>query len=154
MREKKYSSFKSKRLGDNSRSVKWSKGVRTVSTSRVKADKNGELFTVSSERSFNVGGILKAVAFVLLLAAVFAFLTGSSEKSFYSFLTMLQDIPEVFPIDNMINYFRLQDFSNLPGWLEFIAEIGTGFLSLLAFILKGIISSVTLIFYFLRWLFV
>lgn len=154
MRKKEYSSFKSNRLGDNSRSVKWSKGVRTVSTSRVKADKNGELFTVSSQRSFNFGGLLKAVAFVLLLAAVFAVLTGSSEKSFYSFLTMLQDIPEVFPIDNMINYFRLQDFSNLPGWLEFLAEIGTGFLSLLGFVIKGIVSSVTLIFYFLRWLFV
>lgn len=136
------------------RSVSWNKGRKTViDTKPYVSRKTGELYVRTTSRTTNYLGIFKLVIIILLVAGLMSFFTHSSQKTFYSFLVMLQDIPDVFPTDKMMEYFSLLDYSHLPAWLEFIFEVAASFLQLLTFILKGAISAIQFLFHCIRWLF-
>lgn len=154
MRKKEYSSISRRRQGDNTKSISWHKGKRTVKKSFTKIDKNGELYTIETQRSFNFFGLLKIIAILLLLSTLMNVFMGSHEKTFEGLLLMLQDVPEIFPLDNMVDYFTLTDYSKIPDWLGGLVDFFKSFLTLGAFILKGIFSVLALIFYFLKWLFI
>lgn len=137
------------------RSVNWNKGRKTVTeTKPYVSKKTGELYVRTTSRTTDYVGIFKLVVIILLIAGLMSFFTKSSEKTFYSFLVMLQDIPEIFPMEKMTEYFSLLDYSHLPGWLEFIFEVAASFLQLLTFVLKGALSAIQLLFHCVRWLFV
>lgn len=136
--------------------VSWSKGKRTVT--RTIANKDGSGYTEKIS-SFNVGGFFGIIACILLLAALFSVFVGNGEpKTFYSFLVMLRDVPEVLSADQIMNFFTLNSWiANLPDWLSW-AEGFFNFISsvitIFGFILKGMTDAAMFIFYFVRWLFI
>lgn len=139
------------------RTVTWNKGKRTVTNTKVVIDKNGEVFERTTSRGFNFGGLLKIVFIVLIVASLFSIFIGSSEKSFYSFLLMLRDVPDYIKVDGVIDFFKLVQYNiDLPNWLDFIEpllQILLSLCTLVMFVCKGILAALTYIFYFMKWLF-
>lgn len=105
-------------------------------------------------------GLLTFVFVVLLFIAVLAALMGEEHKTFFSFLNMLQSVPEVIPMDAIYDYFNF----NSAGWIENIPDglnWFAGFLSFLnslttflGFIIKGLIDTAVFVFYCVRWIFI
>ena len=148
-----------KPLGIKSKEVSWSRGRRMITRTKVYANKRtGEVFESSKTSTFNFGGLLSLLAICLLAASLFSYFTGASQKSFYSFLVMLQEVPEVIPLDKLLQFFSFDNFIlNLPSWAEFLSpvlEFLSSVCTLFAFIVKGAISAFSFLFYFVRWLFI
>lgn len=156
---KEYRRLNRSEVGNSRSTITWQGGKRTVSTVTQRVNKRtGELYLHTKEKSFDFVafsfGLFKIVVVILLLAGLMSFFTKSSEKTFYSFLLMLQNVPDIFPIDGLMEYFSLTDFSHLPDFLEGLFEFFQSFFMLFAFVIKGALSALTLIFYTIRWLFI
>lgn len=143
---------------DDRKSVSWVRGRRTVSTTKTKFNKRrGEYYAIENTSTFDFGGLLKIVAILLLAASLFSVFTGSSNKTFYSLLVMLQDMPDVLPYEKLISFFSLEGFiMSLPDWASFakpLLNIISSIWTVVGFLIKGIVATWQFVFAFANWLF-
>lgn len=103
-------------------------------------------------------GLLVFVFATLLFVSILGAITGTEQKTFSSFLLMLQDVPEFMPIENIQSYFSLGGFMpNLPDYLSFLRGLFSfidTIIMLFSFVLKGLIDVCLYAFYIVRWLYI
>lgn len=139
--------------------------MREVHTETVFRGEDGKLYkserlTRSTVRRSDLKnnqswGLLKIVAIVLLLAMFIGAVTGAEDKTFSSFLQMLQNVPTI----NTEGIFTLLDFNlgDWGEWFNFIRDFILMFLSLIEVLIwlgACLWNGATFGLYFLRWVFV
>lgn len=143
---------------DPKKTVTWNNGRRTVTKSYTTVDKWGEIHKHTTSHTTNVIGILKAVFLILLVGAFISVFVGAREKTFYSLLVMLQEVPEIIPAEGIQSFFNLVTFEiDFPSWLFFLEPVWnviSSLLVLLAFVVKGVSAALSYLIYFCKWLFI
>ena len=140
--------------------AKRSTRVVTTSTTNTKTfdKKTGEVIhrteSISHSKisNFSLAGL---IVFILIIVSVIGIMSGrGDQRTFYSFLEMLSNVPVVeFGFNtNLLNY--NVDWPTWLNWAEVILEVLVRFVGLLAFFVQGLVNSVLYIYYFLRWVFV
>ena len=128
------------------------------STKTLTADKKtGEVIHRTESRARNVKefSLVGLIVFILIIVSVIGIMSGrGDQRTFFSFLEMLSNVPVVeFGFNtNLLNF--AVDFPSWLTWAEVILEVLVRFIGLLAFFVQGLVNSLLYVYYFLRWVFV
>lgn len=119
----------------------------------IRSINNPKLGTsTSSSMSFNLFGFVFALFLVIVVARAFS--TGFFDDllSFSSFLQFLQSVPIIeMPFDFFSKV--VLSFPPFLGWLAPFYEVFLNLISLLGFLVNGIIQVIIFIVWFLGWVF-
>lgn len=140
-------------VGERTKVITWKGGYRTVTRSKIYADKNGEIHRITKSNSFNVGGIGKLLILLMLSAALFGFFYDKPVPTFESFLNMLQNVPEFMSLERLTALFTIDiEGAPLPEFIKDLAQIGRGLVAVITVVITSAIDSMRFISYVFLWL--